>query len=506
MTKASDKEARCYWDLNSLLQVGNLFIMLLILCTYAVKGENQYVDDCTIFISVVFALQNFLLLWWERKSREPLLLLLMVTVIPFYLLRVASLLYEPWSVVLVRFPFTPGDMNHAYLFIMSSVLAMSIGIKLGRGQKSVVQFINRGKLEVKAFALMLFVTLLDLVAVFGVVIPSQGFVSVVLNADILLILVLVAYALKSGEVTRIPKKYYWVLLIVFLVVRTLNGSRSALMTAAFSTIFVLLSLHCRVRIKRWVVIALIGILPLAFIGFSLTTFYRPFRQAKLLGVIDATPRELLTDYLNSITSDSLHNNLKVVLRPMFDRVGYLDMAADMITNRESYSAVINPTYYFKSVVDNVLTPGFDLFDTPRAGNNTVSIYNNLPLLKRSEIDLFYQSDMLTIFGEYYVLFGGYLGIAGCFLMGFFSKLLFESIRVKDGMWYHACRAVFYKLYVLSLWSFGLDWQVGDILFALISVASLYFIITVKLPNIFRVGKQFRGSLPSDNTSDRQPVS
>lgn len=470
-------------DLNSLLQIGNVFVIFLTFWAYCLNGGNQYVDGYTVLISVAFALQNSLLLCWEKKSREPMLLLLMITVVLFYLFRVATLLYEPWSAVLIRFPFAPQDMNHAYLFIMFSVLALSLGIKLGRTARmpEVTLPLTAG-VESKVFFLSMLVILLDLLAVFGMVIPLQGFISVLLNADILLVLMLVVYAVGKDSL-QIPRHCYGGLLVAFLAIRTLNGSRSALLTAAFSVLFVLFTLQRRVRIRRWVLISLMSILPVAFIGFSITTFYRPFRQAKLIGVIDLTWTEFLTRYLENVTSGSVQDNLKVVLRPMFDRTGYLDMAADTITNRDSYGQMINPVYYLKSVVDNVLTPGFDVFDVPKAANNAVSVYNNLPLLKRSEVDTFYQSDMFTLFGESYVFFGGYAALVACFLVGFFAKVLFESVSFGSGIWPHVYRAVFYKLYVLSLWSFGLDWQVADLFFFLISVAFLYLLLNVRLPRL-----------------------
>ena len=156
----------------------------------------------------------------------------------------------------------------------------------------------------------------------------------------------------------------------------------------------------------------------------------------------------------------------------------------MITNRDKYRVVINPVYYFESVVDNIVTPGFDVFDAPRAANNTISIYNNFPLLKKSDVDTFYQSDMLTIYGENYVLFGNLGAILACFLMGFFSKLMFESINMANDLWYYSSRALFFKLYVLSLWSFGLDWQLGDICFYVASILSMYVVLKIRIPRLW----------------------
>lgn len=476
-----------YFDLNGILQAGNFLVVVCTLVFYAFAGGNEYIDTYTVAIFTCFGMQNALLLLWEKKAPEPLLLILLMTVIPFYMLRVPTLIYEPWSTVLVRFPFSSDHMNHALLFIMFAVLSLAVGVKAGKGRrttKAAAEPIGRSA-GLRLFGILALLTCLDFLAVFGITVPFQGFLSVFFYTDVVLILLFVAYALEKKESPVLPRSWYLVLFIAFVVVRTLGGSRSALLTTALSVCFVSFSMYRTVRIRRYVAVVLMGLLPIAFIGFSVTTFYRPYRQAKLLGVIDVTPQEFVDLYLKNVTSGSFNDNMKIVLCPMFDRAGYLDMAADMIINRERYAAVVNPIYYFKSVVDNVFTPGIDLFDTPRAANNTVSIYNNLPLLKRDEVDTFYQSDMFTLFGESYVFFGGYPALLACFLVGFLSKLLFEAIGVSSGMWHHALRAVFLKLYNLSLWSFGFDWQVGDILFIFISLGCLYLVLNLRLPRWVR---------------------
>ena len=49
-----------------------------------------------------------------------------------------------------------------------------------------------------------------------------------------------------------------------------------------------------------------------------------------------------------------------------ERIGFLDFSLDMIANAASYSTIINLKYYLKSIVDNILTPGFDIYDVPSA--------------------------------------------------------------------------------------------------------------------------------------------
>ena len=310
------------YDLNGLLQVSNLFVVVLTLCLYASKGDNQYINLWTVLILFCFGLQNSLLLLWERNDREPLLLLLMLTVIPFYLFRITTLLYEPWSTVLERFPFTPQNMNHALLFIMPTTLAIAVGIKAGRRKKK-----PRASLPVamgdarKLYVILMILTVIDLFAVFGLTIPLQGYFSVFFNADIALAMLFVVYALDRDAQPAIKQHYYWLIFFIFILVRTLSGSRGALLTVALSACFASFSLFQMVKIRRLFAIAILTALPLAILGFSVTTFYRPYRIAKLSGAIDQTVSEMALEYMQNVTADSFGENLRVVLRPLFDRTG-----------------------------------------------------------------------------------------------------------------------------------------------------------------------------------------
>lgn len=478
------------FDLNGILHAGNIMIVLLAIWLYILKGDTQYINNYTIAILAVFGIQNSLLLLWERKSREPLLILLMITIIPFYSLRVLTLLYEPWSVVLPRFQFTPDDMNFALLFIMFAVLSMSIGIKSVKCNYSqqdctVSDPAGRDRIENRLFYILWLIVIIDLLSTFGINFfgTFRGFFSLIFNADVLLILVLVAYSICKDTFSSRRKKQYWALFFMFIAVRTLCGSRSAAVTFILSCFFVYLAVFAEVNIKRWILLAVLFLLPFSFAVYHATSFWRPYRLAKLNGSSDEPTGEFIRRYVNKTAEDYADGSLKILLRPMFDRIGYLDMTADTITNARIYSSLLNLEYYTKSVIDNVFTPGSDIFDIPKAANNSVTLYHGLPLLKKSEVSSFYQADMFTIFGEYYVLFGGYLAIVPLFLFGFFSKLFLEMIKSGNHFWRYSCRAIFFKLFVLSLWSFGLDWQFADILFGFISLGAILFITTtLKLPD------------------------
>ena len=105
----------------------------------------------------------------------------------------------------------------------------------------------------------------------------------------------------------------------------------------------------------------------------------------------------------------------------FERIGFLDFNTTMITKSDLYENVISTKYYFYSIVDNLLTPGFDIFNTAKATHVIGRLANGEPFPTRLEAALgdYYQSDMMGIYGEYYVLFYGYPALVVFFVISFF---------------------------------------------------------------------------------------
>ncbi len=470
-----------YFDFNGLLQAGNIVCVLLASCLYAESGGNQYVDGYTICIFMVFALQNFLLLYWEKKRREPLLLLLMLTVIPFYMFRVATLLYEPWSVVLPRFYVGPDQMNSSLLFIMFSVLSIALGIKSAK--KPNKHFKDRScniQPKFNDAYLVLFIALsLDVMNLFKLSLFGgfNGFISIIFGTDVVIIFSMVYYILYKPVLNRTQRTIYSYSFFLFIILRTLVGSRSAILVIVFAVIFSMLSIYEKVNISRRLVVLSVILVPIMFVVFSFSSAWRPFRNAKLAGEDVVTSSRFIMDYAQSFSQNIDENAIKLILRPAFDRAGYLDMAADIIANKEAYSKLINPVYYMESVVDNLLTPGFDIFDVPKISNGLKGVYFESDQIKRSQVNEDYQSDMLTIFGEYYVLFKGYFAIPIFFVSGFLFNWLFCSIRADNMFLLVTYRCFVLKLYIAWLWSFGLDWQLVEASFLLISILLISWIVT-----------------------------
>jgi hypothetical protein len=159
---------------------------------------------------------------------------------------------------------------------------------------------------------------------------------------------------------------------------------------------------------------------------------------------------------------------------IFYRIGFLDYATEIIVQKKAYKEIFNMKYYGQSVVDNVLSPGFDVFDVPKVANALIFVYNDKgsPSLKAID-DSNYQSDQVTAFGEFFALFGGWFSLIVFFLVGYLFQFLISFGTFYDFDFYMKKSFVLYLFYVF-INSFGLDW----LLFEIIGLCVTYFIVSL----------------------------
>ena len=66
-----------------------------------------------------------------------------------------------------------------------------------------------------------------------------------------------------------------------------------------------------------------------------------------------------------------------MLPPIFNRAGFFDYSAEIIAHSDRYKEEFNLATYAKSIIDNLLTPGFDVYDQPKISNALQFIYADL---------------------------------------------------------------------------------------------------------------------------------
>ncbi|MFH0898826.1 MAG: hypothetical protein V1855_04560 [bacterium] len=171
-------------------------------------------------------------------------------------------------------------------------------------------------------------------------------------------------------------------------------------------------------------------------------------------------------------------DVRQLCRPIFERTGFLDFATLLISNPERYRKIINFQCYFDSIMDNVLSPGFNIFDTPTVSHSLSYVTRGEPVPIHEQVLAAYQSDMPTVYGENFVLFFGYPALAVLFIISFVFKRIYLSIRNHDSTLFYLYRSM--VLYVFYLWinSFGMDWLLLDLVGIIVTISFFqYFYIT-----------------------------
>jgi hypothetical protein len=256
------------------------------------------------------------------------------------------------------------------------------------------------------------------------------------------------------------------LILLFVLFNTITGSRSSLLTLAVLLVVAFLSIKGRVLLNRKTILLGILLIPLSIFLYNLATACRPvfrvvsdvFAEQKRLAVKNTEYFQILREF-----------DITQACQPVFDRMGFLDVSVDIIKHKEQYNGVINTKYYLKSIVDNCLTPGFNVFGTPRTENALKYIYNGLPSPSHQDVNNAYHADMLTIYGEYYVLFGKYPALLFFFICSYVFKRIYLALKSRNVFMLFLYRAIVLLIFYEWLNSFGTDWFVFDLISVFITV-------------------------------------
>jgi hypothetical protein len=178
-----------------------------------------------------------------------------------------------------------------------------------------------------------------------------------------------------------------------------------------------------------------------------------------------------------VNGDSV-NDFKDNVAHILSRVGFLDISAEIIAHRQQYSSVFSLSYYAKSFVDNVLTPGFDCYDTPKIAYSLIFKHQSLNQGNPSNSYLLqhniYHSDQLGVYGEMYALCGWYSTLF-LFLFAYLLKWVYFNLWVSGDRFEEILkRVVILVFFVNFINSFGLDWIVVQMIPIVLTAACLIF--------------------------------
>jgi hypothetical protein len=461
-------------DFNGVLTGANLLFAVLFVLTFTNSGGNEYVDQETMLLGIALSVQTHIALWFERRRRDPFVILLALSMTFYYLLRLLTLTWRPVSTVFERYSYDASDTNYALIFILVANIAIYAGLYLGRftGDLAIKPGLWKATSPMRVVFLML-------VAITFAYFSGHywnednvprvfNFLTIFVAQEIVLLMALAYYFVFKQSLSKNARFLIVVMIAVDIVVHTLVGSRGAIVETLQNYVWVTLAIGgcLKFRRKSFVLgLILLPVLVALLVGsFAISTYNRAFRDGGNLDVSQAF--DLAIEGSSEL---SVESTLDKVVPVIADRIGFLDYSAEIIAHRDEYASVINLSSYAKSIVDNVLTPGFDVYDQPKISNALQFVYNGLGSPSKELVSESYQSDQLGIYGEFYALFG-YASLPLFLLSAFLMKSVYGRMRSENPFILVMKRVVVLFVFVRTLDSYGFDWTILD---TLARVAAIY---------------------------------
>ena len=463
--------------INDMLSFVNLIVFSLIIYVLFFNQsveDNPYVNWITLVMGLTLCIQTHILLRLEKRNSNPFALILAYVTTIYYSLRIFTITLYPFSAVFDRGLYGPADSNFSMLIILISNTFLAAG--LFSLKKTFEPEINTSGYKPKqpkvAFILLCALLILSILyASFQSDIPKFISLLLIFFDPINFFLITAIFVMTFHLQINIFYKYTLIVVALTLcALQTLSGSRSGILTYLNFLFFLLVVLvpFFRVKIKSFAILCMLS--PLLFFLlysiFTYTTLSRGMLQGSGVNLTVAE-KYLIVKNTREMNDNSLIYEEMISLN--LARAGFFDFTSEIIAHRKMYDEIFTPLSYIKSFVDNVFTPGFDVFDYPKIGNAVSFAYRGDRDIKKSAI-LFegYQSDQITIIAELFSLFW-----YGSFIILFLIGRLFVYFYKKSGnespfnlalKRFFMC-LIFYKL----LLSFGLDWLTLDVIVILITV-------------------------------------
>ena len=475
--------------INAILRFCNLVVACLIFSGFF-RGElsdNPYMDWLTLVLGLALCLQTHIVLILEKRNPDPFVLLLTYVLIFFYALRIFTLLLYPVQSVFLRFTYGPSNSNYALLYILIANVFIYAGFYR-------VKLKGSAEIDTEGYSPKrprLMVVLFILSLLFGLFVQKRipdsiaHFISLIYDNFLqpnTIILVLAAYAITFRK--QLPAIYMKVVLggaIIMPVLQTLAFSRSGMLTFVESLFILILALVPTIRLPRKFVVAGFTLLPLFLV--TAFTFYSISTATRLIkGDAGATLPEKVELFQQSRSILKDDPRTEFFIGQALSRTGFFDYSAELISNSNNYSGIFTVGNYMKSIVDNILTPGFDVFDQPKLSNSLKYAGSNAgPPSKNEEVNVegTYNTDQFGLYGEMYCLFG-YGSVIILFFLAYFIKKGFRYKGMFNPLEIVLNKILWLTIYLRLMNSFGVDWIISDICIMLVSFYSLSKLFRIQI--------------------------
>ena len=496
-------------DLYQILMSVNIFFLLLVLSTLSfsitspfyditnltgifVDSYAHYIDRESLFYYVLISIQIHCSLKFAKNKNNFLILIFNYYLLFYYLLRIASLAYTDYSPIFDVYFYGPSvdDINFTLKYILLANFFIYFGFSIFSNYSFDFSVIKKNLISPLAVNLFLiiygffiFIEFNDMGRTFlSTLTPFFPPLILFIAPIIYMFLGFIIFIIYRKYLSRVQISIFISLTLYFIGGSILDATRS-IPIFALETIFIFLCI-LKVKFTRAIYLGILFISPLVLFFFFLLFSYSTELRAQKYTFENDVVHEYV---LNRHTKLSYYESkAPTILKMMFNRIGYLDATINLQQHNQNYEQVVSLKKLAKSLVDNVLTPGFDVFDHPKMANSLVFLYKNYNqgIVSKKVLESnqeFYQADILTLYGELYLYFG-YMSFFIFMMWALIGNLCLNKLHFKNNFFNLAFKIFIILFTVRSFNSFGLDWVFHEILpfLAIIIVFSLVNKWTLKL--------------------------
>lgn len=457
-------------SINYLLRTSNLllFLFLIILLQSNYSVTQNYINNLTIAYGLLLCLSEIFFINKNKYINNPFSYVLSFFTLLGFSSRILTLGFFNFSPAFWRFNYSVIELNHFILFIIISNMIMhylfiKTAIKIKKISK--INLIN-----LKPNNLILFLGTLIFVnfgpffkEVAGIQLNLISIVYIFLDPRLYWPFFISTLVFYSDKITLNKKIIIFFLFLVEFLFGLSCGSRSGipfLLIILFLFTLNLQYIEYKLTFKRS--IAFILIFASCIYAFSIGSQTRNFGCRTVVFPKNETAQELYKStpndsysYLKNISS-FIPFKFYDTTKNLAARLGFLDYGYDMYANADIYKNYVNFSAYSRSFVDNIITPGFDIYDQPKIENVIPFIYNFKGDIqpKKSLVGQHYSSDMMTIYGEFFIFWNYFSLIIFAFMSIVLNKIYYK-LRKNDS------RSVLLSFFVLSIFAdlilnFGID--------------------------------------------------
>jgi len=464
-------------DLNILTRTFATILIITLFFVYLLKGENIYVDLYTVALAACISLLTIVFLVIEKRRENPFVILLSLYVLLFYVFRVITLNIEPYTrgmnFVGER---TVNDVNSTLLFILFSLFFLFMGlvtIKIKKIKTSYSKLREGNYSAIFMFVMLSFLVsyLFELTSMFGGNKFLSYYLSIFHPAVVLLFFLVFYYVNKQKAYSKNMIVLLLVVLLSYVLLTTLAGGRKTLLSIIMNITVIFFVIKSRVYLSLRMFFIVIFFGGVAFVLYDISTFFRWMKYEQLIILNESLDfSSLFLTYLDKGLMQTEG------FAKIFDRIGFLDYEVDSMAGADLYGKVINPLYYLKSIIDNII-PGFSYFDVVRASQTKFFLQEFGYVPNNEEFrELNYNSQYIGGFSEMYTLFKGYFSIPIFYLVGLLFTYCYSVINLRDPYYAVLLRVLILLSFVGGagfLESFGFDWHVIKLFFMLIAIILTY---------------------------------